>query len=118
MDKIRKILENTVFESSSSKTPQFIDFARKFRSELKKELKKQDAENFKISVGHFYISGFFTLKGQIFYFSLSDVRGSIMGNKLLIRTATDYKDYTGGSNHFFEINSKLANNIVYLFGLN
>ena len=56
---------------------------------------------FKASNNHFYISGFFELENkessnkQIYYFSIEDLR---FNSTFLIRTAKDFKDYTGGNN--------------------
>lgn len=59
------------------------------------------------NVGHYYISGFFTCNftsgTQMYYFSLSDVRCMLFGNKLLVRTAKHNKDWTGGQNNHIEI---------------
>jgi len=87
------------FESSSGKTPQFKSFVRDFRSEYKKIAARIGA-NIELSVGHFYISGFFERGGKYVYFSIPDVRffpGEYYVN-ILIRTAKSNKDYTGGCN--------------------
>lgn len=91
------------FESSSYKTSEFLAFASVFKKEMKKLLHSKDCHNIVFSVGHFYISGFFTnALGQIYYFSISDVRGlmPMPGARypILYRTAKSYSDYSGGSN--------------------
>ena len=66
---------------------------------------------FKPSLGHFFISGFFELENkengnkQIYYFSIEDLRDSfeIGGCKFMIRTAKDFKDYTGGQNNYLDL---------------
>ena len=58
------------FESSSETTPEFLEFYRTFKSEFRKELKSIGATNIVFSRGHFYVSGFFTLNGQGWYFSI------------------------------------------------
>jgi len=100
------------FESSCGKTPEFVSFCKTFKREFNAELKKIEAENVKYSYGHFYISGFFTLNGKAYYFSISDVR-HFPENKMLIRTAKDYKDYTGGSNNWFEIKKGMFNQNMF-----
>ena len=88
------------FESSCSLTPEFQSFHRNIKSFLKKELK----ENFEVDVGrgHFYFSGFAKNKatGKYAYFSASDVRHfpDAWFNNMLVRTAQNDKDYTGGAN--------------------
>jgi hypothetical protein len=94
------------FQSSSTLTPEFSQFFKTFKKEFTAELKKMGCEKIEIGRGHFYISGFFTASsGQIYYFSLSDVRSGFENNCLMYRTAKDYKDYTGGSNQFTVIES-------------
>lgn len=105
------------FESSSGLTPEFAQFYRTFKSEFTKELKSIRATNIVFSRGHFYVSGFFTVDDQAYYFSLSDVRGmdySLLWNpdncmsQLLYRTAKNYKDYTGGMNQYVKIGEGMA----------
>lgn len=106
MKKTLKLL-SMGFESSSTKTKEFTDFVRVFKSDFKKELKLIDATDIKFNKGHFYISGFFTVGKQIYYFSLSDVRGMEYVNNptLMYRTAEHHKDWTGGSNRWVNIES-------------
>jgi hypothetical protein len=97
------------FESSSTLTPEFSAFFKTFKKEFTAELKKMGCTKIEIGRGHFYISGFFTSQsGQIYYFSLSDVRSGYEYNSLLYRTAKDYKDFTGGSNQFTTIQNFTA----------
>ena len=106
------------FESSSSKTPEFINFAYTFKRELTKELKNADCTLVKYNVGHFYVSGFFkTPSGELYYFSLGDVRGSdyVMQTenvyKMMYRTAMTTDDYTGGRNQWAEIEHDMIVNL-------
>lgn len=57
------------------------------------------------NVEHFYINGFFDYKGQLYYFSLSDVRGANFQNSvsMMFRTAEHRKDWRGGSNQWVTI---------------
>jgi hypothetical protein len=90
--------------TNSKHDPAFVDFKRKFKSALTAELKKINALNIVFSYGHYYISGFFTVNSQAYYFSIGDVRCFFrMGNiefPLLYRTAQHYKDWTGGYNQY------------------
>ena len=108
------------FESSSGLTPEFAQFFRTFKSEFTKELKFLGATEIIFSRGHFYLSGFFTIDKQAFYFSLSDVRQmdncfKINPNsslcQLLYRTAQHYKDYSGGMNQYVIIETGMAANM-------
>jgi len=93
-------LMNAKYESSSMRTPQYLTFCRVFKRQFKKLLN----ENFDVvkidiaKANHFDQYGFFELKnGHIFYFSIGDLRWN---KSLLIRTAENFEDYTGGSNDY------------------
>ena len=94
------------FESSAELTPQFQHFYRIFCNEFKRLLKEKfNTTNVKFNRGHFYIFGFFKIaNGNIYYFSVGDVRW--YKEEMLIRTATHFKDYTGGSNCFISLESE------------
>ena len=107
----------TGFESSSGKTPEWLTFFKTFKREFTKELQSIGAQNIVFNRGHFYLSGFFTVNGLIYYFSLSDVRGMDYGlrnnpdscmSQLLFRRAAHYKDFTGGQNHYVRIGTGMA----------
>lgn len=109
------------FESSTGKTPEFISFCRTFKSEFSKELMSIGASAIEFNYGHFYISGFFMIGLQAWYFSLSDVRGmeynlnrDCMG-KLLYRTAKDYRDFTGGQNRYATIEPGMGKKMCWSF---
>lgn len=103
-------LYNQSFESSSTTTPQWDTFYKVAVQYFKKILKPL-ATDVKISKGHFYLSGFFTAKsGQVYYFSIPDVRWS--DRILLLRTAKSYKDYTRGMNMFIPIDENLPEGIA------
>ena len=90
------------FESSSYKTPEFMAFARMFRSYIQKQAKENGLEVTNLSTGHFYCSGFFknSVTGRFAFFSISDVRHfqDSWIDDVLLRTAEHEKDYTGGRN--------------------
>lgn len=105
------------FESSSGLTEEFKDFFKVFKREISKELRNVGASNINLKRGHFYISGFFTIKEQAYYISLPDVRDIGYGlrtnsnscmNQLLYRTAKDYKDFNGGSNNYVKIENGMC----------
>ena len=96
------------FQSSSGLTPHFKAFARIFKKLIKNELAKMDCELLTFNRGHFYVSGFFQLGNQIYYFSVSDVRDNWGTPKMLYRTATSIKDYTGGSNQYVNIEDDMT----------
>jgi hypothetical protein len=91
------------FESSSSLTSEFFAFANAF----KQYLKRQTGQHFVLegwNMGHFYVGGFLynSRTGKHVYFSTSDVRHfpNEWYSNVLIRTAKNTSDYTGGDNNY------------------
>lgn len=89
------------------------------KSIVRKALKQANFTDIKFSNGHYYFSGFATKNNKAIYFSISDVRHfppTGGGADLLIRTAKDYKDYTGGSNNYSSLKAEeiqtLANKLI------
>jgi len=99
MEKLIKATQEN-FESSCNKTPQYLKWHKLFKREFTKFLTGTGATKIEISKpNHFDASGFFTAKsGQIYYFSIFDLRNS--KDTMIIRTAENYKNYTGGSNQY------------------
>ena len=97
---MKKAIEatNQEFESSSTRTPQYLAWHKLFKREFVKFLTQKGMMEVQINKpNHFDMSGFFLAKnGQLWYFSISDLRCS--KDSMLIRTAKHPKDYTGGSN--------------------
>lgn len=109
-------MENTLqlikqeFESSCSRTPQYLAFHRVFKREFTRFLQNIGAVDVKFSKpNHFDASGFFQMRGQCWYFRLEDLRWS--KDSLLVRTAKDYRDYTGGHNRFITFNENFETNL-------
>jgi hypothetical protein len=100
----------------STKSPEFKSFARKFNNRLKKQFSSIGGRDYKGKVGHFYISGFVDVQGQTYYFSISDVRHGF-GSDILVRTAKDRKDFSGGSNNYIPMDSDFAENFKRTFNL-
>jgi len=103
---------NYPFESSTVLTEEFKGFSRAFKGDLN-ELTRDSFELVKFNRGHFYISGFLKNRetGGLVYFSIPDVRFFMNGwkTRMLIRTAENDTDYTGGRNvstRFEDINEK------------
>jgi hypothetical protein len=105
------------FGSGSVNSVEFNEFFTLFKKSFTKELKSINAENIVFSKGHFYLSGFFTVQNQVIYFSLSDVRTDFSKEKLLVRTATSYTDYTGGVNQYVKIQKNIGYEILLTFNL-
>ena len=85
---------------------------------VRRALKQADFTDIKYSNGYYYFSGFAPKNNKTIYFSIPDVRygWASDGLNLLIRTAKDYKDYTGGSNNYSSLIVKdiqeLSNKLV------
>lgn len=78
----------------------FKEFFRKEKNRITRNLKAMGCTKIELDYGFYYFSGFFTSKtGQVYYLSCSDIRHWGY-EKLLYRTAKDYKDYTGGQNMY------------------
>lgn len=100
-----KMLDST-FESSSGLTPEFQHFYRVFKNDFDKLLKEEfGAIETTFNRGHFETFGFFRLKNNnVYYFSIGDLRW--FKDHMLIRTAKDFKDYTGGSNRNLRLDNE------------
>ena len=109
MNIIKDILLAANFESSSTKTPQFLSFVKHFKRCFKREMLTIGVTNIKFNIGHFYISGFFIKNEQTYYFNISDVRGQV--REMLFRTAKNDKDFTGGHNQYVTIGMGMAQNM-------
>lgn len=104
------------FGSGGRNSIEFDEFFELFKRSFTYELKKIKAKEIVFSKGHFYLSGFFKLGEQSYYFSISDVRHWI-DVRILVRRATSYTDYTGGNNNYVKIESGMAKEIARTFGL-
>lgn len=92
----------------------FKDWFRREKRRLTNILKEKGCTDIKLDYGFYYFSGFFTSpSGQVYYMSCSDVR-HFPYKQLLIRTAKDYKDYTGGSNQYCEASKQSLMNFKLL----
>lgn len=109
------------FESSTVKTPEFKQFARDFKTDIKALIKFHGLILETYNVGHFYVSGFISRAkwngDRVYaYFSISDVRHfqNEWHENILIRTATGLHDYTGGRNEYCTLKEfgTAINNII------
>lgn len=111
------------FGSGGYNSEEFNEFFEDFKKSFTYQLKRVGATNIQFSKGHFELSGFFTANEQAHYFSLSDVRHDFHQTnwrgqiQLLMRTAKDYKDYTGGANTYVTIENGMYKEIARKFQL-
>ena len=92
------------FQSSSETTEEFKKFFKVFIEEMTVILKEFWAEKIEFTRGHFYVSGFFDIGDNVYYFSISDVR-YFPGEDLLVRIARDHKDYSGWRNEYCRLDN-------------
>jgi len=96
---------NQTFESSTSRTPEYLAWHRHFKKAFTKFLQSKGATKIEIgSPNHFDMSGFFTVGTQAWYFRIEDLRWS--KDRMLVRTAAGYKDFTGGMNRFVSLTNE------------
>ena len=107
-------LKRGIIDEGCYTSDDFKKFVRTFRSEFKKEVAKIDGENVEINGGHYYLYGFFTLNNQPYYISISDVRHWEITD-ILIRTAKNYKDYTGGTNRYIKLKKDMFKDVNFQF---
>ena len=95
---------NWQFSSGPTIGKDFRQFSKEFKKEIKKRL-PEGAELVTWNVGHYDISGFIKRGDKYVYFSISDVRyfKNEWYNNILVRTAKDTNDYTGGSNNYVSL---------------
>ena len=81
------------------------EFKKFFRTEKRRiteNLTKMGCTKIELDYGFYYFSGFFTsASGQIYYLCVSDVR-HFPYERIMYRTAKDYKDYSGGTNQYVD----------------
>jgi hypothetical protein len=80
----------------------FRTFFSQEQKRIKKTLTAMGCTDIQMSRQFYYYYGFFTApSGQMYYFSISDVRHFNDG-RMLYRTAKSYQDYTGGGNQYVD----------------
>ncbi|MCR4719344.1 MAG: hypothetical protein K5768_06920 [Firmicutes bacterium] len=100
---------NYIFEDYESRIKSdFSDFSDDLKAEIKRQIQDFGYEIKKYSTGYFFISGFVynPQNGRFAYFNVGDVRDTgIWHNRILVREARSDKDYSGGINHFVNLDS-------------
>ena len=98
------------FSSGSYIGEDYKTFERKYINYLKSLCKDNGWEVVKVNKNHYEFSAFFLCEDRYIYFSISDVRVCPNGwyNCILIRTAKNKKDYTGGPNHYCSLPNLIA----------
>lgn len=106
MKEVLKRLKKGIVDEGCYTSKDFKNFARVFKNRFGKEIAKVGGTNHEQYTGHYYLSGFFDVNEQSYYYSISDVRYFNVDN-ILLRTAKNHKDYTGGSNHYVKLNENM-----------
>lgn len=99
--KLEKDYAGYRFSSGSYTGSDYTKFQTRFINALRKTCNSIDAKLVSTMKGHYILSAFIERDGKYVYLSLSDVRFRQDGwiNDLLVRTAQNEKDYTGGYNN-------------------
>lgn len=112
MSKIKELEKYLDYEfSSGSYTGEdYKTFERKYINYLKSLCKDNGCELVKVNKNHYEFSAFFLCEDRYIYISISDVRSckNEWYNHILIRTAKNEKDYTGGPNHYCSLPNLIA----------
>ena len=94
-------LRNGIEDWGGTTSRDFMNWAKEFKRMIQEQIALVGGTDYKQNTGHYYVSGFFKIGEQCYYLSCSDVRHwsyDDIVNDVLIRTAKDYKDFTGGRN--------------------
>ena len=97
--------ENHEFSSGSSNWPDFLEFAREYKKILSQTSQEIGATLLMGKPGHYYLSWFVEKMWKYAYGNTSDVRhfSNSWRDNILVRTAKDEKDFTGGPNQYATI---------------
>ena len=107
-----RMINYTYFESSSGVTQEQVAFWNAFRSDMKRILKGK-IKRLKLEKNHFEMFGFFEANtGVIWYISTGDLRWAAKKYGMLIRTAKDFKDFTGGPNYTIMFDEHFEENLL------
>ena len=100
------------FESSTGDTDQQVTFRRLFKADMRRILKGK-ITRLELNKNHFEMYGFFeTFQGKTFYINTGDLRWFAKQSGMLIRTARDFRDFTGGSNITVMYDENFADNLL------
>ena len=94
-------LRNGIEDWGGTTSRDFMNWAKEFKHMIQEQIALVGGTDYKQNTGHYYVSGFFKIGEQCYYISCSDIRHwsyDDIVNDVLIRTAKDYKDFTGGHN--------------------
>lgn len=94
------------YQSTCYQTSEYLYWHEVFKKEFTKFLKSIGCTVISINKpNHFDMSGFFISKvGQCYFFRIEDLRWS--KDKMLIRTAKNFKDYCGGNNQYVKLDNE------------
>lgn len=95
---------NHTFSSSTSPLPDYIQFQKEMRKDLRKQAEQNNMVLHSFNKNHYEFTAVLKDKetDNFMYVSISDVRfwKNEWYNHVLIRTMEHEKDWTGGSNHY------------------
>ena len=78
-----------------------------------KKILKDKIKRIEFHKGHFDVYGFFEMNdGRIWYFSTGDLRWAAQQLGMLLRTAKDFQDWTGGPNHSIQFDDRFVDTLL------
>ncbi len=94
--------------------PDFNSYANNLKKKMKEHIKDTEIEIVSFEKNYYYVSGFLKKNNEFVYFSTWDYRSNSKRDDILIRTAKNEKDFSGGRNNYTTIND-FRKNIENLF---
>lgn len=105
IDKLIKDYDGYVFSSGGSTGTDYKSFQTKYKNILKEIASNIGGELVSFNKNHYEFSAFVEKSGKFAYISISDVRhfSNEWSNRILVRTAKDKKDFSGGMNQYAKL---------------
>ena len=100
---------NYIFEDYESRIKNdFLEFSNDLKADIQRQIQDFGYEIKNYSTGYFFVSGFIynSKNGRYAYFKVGDMRDTgTWHNRILVREARSDNDYSGGINHFVNLDS-------------
>jgi len=102
LKELQRYLNKDIENYGGITSPEYRSFERKFKNYIEKVMIDNGGELVKFNPNHYEFSCFVKRNNKYLYISISDVRyfKNSWYNNILIRTANNEKDYSGGRNDY------------------
>ena len=113
---LKPYMRRGIEDYGSRTSPEYESFQSKYRNFLKKICNENNFELVSFNKNHYCFSAFIKGNDKYVYLSISDVRyfQNEWYTNILVRSASDDRDYTGGQNYYTNL-EYLPIKIHYLF---